>query len=265
MRIATSGFTLPQRRYWAAFDCLELNATFYRTPKPNIWRGWAAKAPRPSARYVVKAHQWFTHRKRLVLDAAFRARWALWWGERCALLGGSLACLLWQLPPTFARTPENVARLHAALLSPDSSPVAVSGTRCALEFRHASWHVPATYAALRAAGWCLVTTVQQNASGWAGDLRTGVTPPLDARTGAPRLTCDWGAYVRFHGGAGQYLGRHGDTEMRAWAARIAALLRADAGRTVFACFNNTDDAAPPSAVQDAAALAAELRRLGCLE
>ena len=61
------------------------------------------------------------------------------------------------------------------------------------------------------------------------------------------------------------MGRHGDAEMCAWAARIAALLRANGSRSVFVALNNTDDDTPPSAVQDAAALAAELRRLGYLE
>ncbi len=47
---------------------------------------------------------------------------------------------------------------------------------------------------------------------------------------------------------------------------MAALLRRDGQRTVFACLNNTDALRrPASAVQDARALAAELRRLGCME
>jgi uncharacterized protein YecE (DUF72 family) len=239
------------------------------------------KRPRASAGYVIKAHQYFTHRKRLRLDDAFRARWALWWGEHCALLGDCCACLLWQLPPNFENSAENFARLRDALLSEDTSPVAATrraaggaaaSPRCAIEFRHASWHCEPVYAALRAADWCLVTTVQNNATRWAGDLASGATPALRASVTAegaaialPVLTCEWGAYVRFHGGAGQYEGRHGDAAMREWAARVAALLRRDAQRTIFACFNNTDDAAPPSAVQDARALAAELRRLGCME
>jgi uncharacterized protein YecE (DUF72 family) len=345
VRIATSGFTLPQRRYWALFDTLEaragaqrpmrartqkriatrahtrppharaarcisssastaqLNATFYRTPAPPIWAGWASKRPRPSSTcYVVKAHQYFTHRKRLRLDDALRARWAAWWGGGHAgalHAAGCLACLLWQLPPNFTNTPENFGRVRDALLSAATSPVAATAAalaasatsapplRCAIEFRHSSWHRADVYAALRAANWCLVTTVQRNepqgAGGrrWAGDLTSGATPPLipqqqDAQDAAslplllPVLTCSWGAYVRFHGGAGQYTGRHGDAAMRGWAGTLRALLQASGGgseseqRRVFVAFNNTDDARPlPSAVADALALARELRRTGC--
>jgi Mrp family chromosome partitioning ATPase len=52
--------------------------------------------------------------------------------------------------------------------------------------------------------------------------------------------------------------------MRAWAARIAPLLR-DQGRTVVAAFNNTDEDKPPSAVLDAMALGRELRALGLMD
>ena len=246
---------------------------------------------------MVKAHAYFTHRKRLRLeDGAVAERWRVWWGGHAAALhaAGALACLLWQLPPAFENDArgDNLRRLAAALLSPETSPVAATQRelaaagerplRCALEFRHASWQRDTVYAALRAAGWCLVTTVQRNEEPrWAGDLASGTTPPLaaPARGGAlqlPVLTCAWGAYVRFHGGQGQYLGRHGDEEMRVWAGRVQALLtaRGDGGhdaaeaahedRSVFIAFNNTDDASPPSAVADALALARQLRARGVL-
>jgi uncharacterized protein YecE (DUF72 family) len=264
VRIATSGFTLLQARYWKSFDTLELNATFYRTPKPEIWASWAAKRPRSSTQYVVKVHKYLTHSKRLILDDAFRARWALWWGDHCKLLAdaGCLLCLLWQLPPAMTATPANRARLRDTLLSPATSPVAAVGVRCAIEFRHSSWHCDEVYAELRNANWCLVTSIQNNAGGWAGDLASGITPPLESQL--PVLTCDWGAYIRFHGQLGQYRGCHGDEQMRAWAARIAPLLR-DQGRTVIAAFNNTDEDKPPSAVLDAMALGRELRALGLMD
>ena len=260
VRIATSGFTLSQRRYWESFDSLELNATFYRTPKPDIWASWATKRPRETTRYVVKVHKYFTHAKRLILDDAFRARWALWWGQHCKLLAdsGCMLCLLWQLPPAMTASPANLARLRDTLLSP-ASPVAATGMRFAIEFRHSSWHCDAVYAELRQANWCLVTSEQNNAQGWAGDLASGITPPLAG--GLPVLTCDWGAYIRFHGGLGQYLGRHGDEQMHAWAARVATLLH-DPSRVVIAAFNNTDAEKPPSAVVDGLALGRELRALG---
>ena len=267
--IATSGFTLPQARYWQLFNCLELNSTFYRTPKPDIWRSWCTKRPRESTQYVVKALQFFTHRKRLICDDAFAARWSLWWGQHCSLLRDAhcLFCVLFQLPPGLTATPSNRTRLRDALLSPQTSPVAASGMRCAIEFRHASWHCTEVYEELRRANVCLVTTVQNNEQSWAGDLASGVTPPLQPQTGGgphlPVLTCDWGCYIRFHGRLGQYIGRHGDEQMHVWAGRIAHLLR-NQNRTVVVAFNNTDDDTPPSAVQDGLALGRELRANGVL-
>ena len=267
VRITTSGFTLPQARYWQHFDCLELNSTFYRTPKPDIWRSWCTKRPRETTQYVVKALQFFTHRKRLICDDAFTARWSLWWGQHCRLLADAncLFCLLWQLPPTMTATPANRARLRDALLSPETSPVAATDVRCAIEFRHASWHCAEVYAELRHANFCLVTTVQNNEQSWAGNLASGITPPLQTETGGgphlPVLTCNWGCYIRFHGGRGQYSGRHGDEQMRAWAGRIAHVLR-DQSRTVVVAFNNTDD--ENSAVKDGLALGRELHASGVL-
>jgi hypothetical protein len=142
---------------------------------------------------------------------------------------------------------------------------ATTPLRCAIEFRHASWHCAEVYAELRHANFCLVTTVQNNEQSWAGNLASGITPPLQIETGGgphlPVLTCDWGCYIRFHGGRGQYSGRHGDEQMRAWAGRIAHLLR-DQSRTVVVAFNNTDD--ENSAVKDGLALGRELHASGVL-
>ena len=46
----------------------------------------------------------------------------------------------------------------------------------------------------------------------------------------PLTTCGWGAYMRFHGSRGSYLGSYGPAELGRWAARAGALARA--GREV---------------------------------
>ena len=49
---------LPQKRwfehYAAAFDTVEINASFYRLPLPSTYDGWREKAP-PGFRYALKA------------------------------------------------------------------------------------------------------------------------------------------------------------------------------------------------------------------
>ena len=56
-----------------------------------------AEAARPSFSFVVKAHQFFTHRKRLIVDDAFRDCWQRFW-VRAAALGVGPYCYC-RLPP----------------------------------------------------------------------------------------------------------------------------------------------------------------------
>ena len=87
-------------------------------------------------------------------------------------------------------------------------------------------------------------------SSWCGSLHRGPNPrPEDY----PLNCCTWGAYVRFHGKGGKYVGAYGPRQMATWAQRMHQW--ALTGRQVYAAFNNTDDGIPPSAVADARALA----------
>ena len=168
-------------RYSAEFDCVELNATFYRWFKDAVFEGWRARAAaiRPSFEYVIKAHQFYTHWKRLNVDDKFKESWEKFW-RSCQLLGPHLGPVLFQFPENFKlhpsspkRTkirkrknegpgdeeekeeehqgtpPSNLARLEALgeILSPDC--------RAVFEFRHSSWFSEEVYEVLRRHNWCL--------------------------------------------------------------------------------------------------------------
>jgi uncharacterized protein YecE (DUF72 family) len=211
--------------YAARFNAVEVNASFYREVRADTWRRWASETPE-GFRFAVKAHRYLTHMRRLDFDNASLARQR----DATAALGGRLAAVLWQLPPSLAR---DDARLERFLAQLARWPQA----RHAVEFRHRSWFAPAVADALAARR---VAICQSDAADW---------PLWDA------ASCDL-VYLRLHGHRVTYRSRYGVAGLRAWAARAARWWRE--GRTVLAFFDNTDAGAAPG---DAAALVAALARI----
>jgi uncharacterized protein YecE (DUF72 family) len=111
--------------------------------------------------------------------------------------------------------------------------------RVAVEPRHPSWWTERVAETLTARGAALC---------WADRRGRPVTPLW--------RTASWG-YLRMHEGAASPPPRYGARALRSWAQRVADCWSNDAD--VFVYFNNDRGAA---AVEDAAAFAAALRRLG---
>ncbi len=219
----------PARRwlefYAEHFDTVEVNATFYRLPRPQAVARWLEQTP-PGFLFAVKASRYLTHVKRLRDLGPGLERFLA-----CLeplLDSPKLGPILWQLPPTFARDDE---RLAEAL---DRLP---RGLRHCVEFRHASWFVEETYAALRAHGVALAIGDRPEVHGFQ----------------AHELTAPW-TLVRFHAGSRGRRGNYGRGELEEWARRIRAWSRE---REVFAYFNNDWEGFAP---RNAALLAQLLAR-----
>jgi uncharacterized protein YecE (DUF72 family) len=198
---------LPQRlwfkRYSDEFDTVEINASFYRVPKPETFDGWRDKAPK-GFRYAVKVNRFITHLKKLVAveDAL---------GEFVALarkLGPALGPLLYQLPPSL-KLDLNRLETFLKLIPRDLSNV--------FEFRNKSWYVPELYTLLDRYG----------ASFCAHDMPGSKTE---------RIAVGPTAYIRFHGGEGKYWGRYSDEGLLSWTDWI--LEQSRQGRSVWCYFNN---------------------------
>jgi uncharacterized protein YecE (DUF72 family) len=127
--------------YAAKLPAVEINNTFYRMPKPALLEGWAAQVP-ADFRFILKASQRITHRKRLK-EAGDEVAYFF---QTAATLGDRLGPTLVQLPPNLKK---DLPRLEAFL------GVLPEGARAAFEFRHASWFEDDVYAALRAKGAAL--------------------------------------------------------------------------------------------------------------
>jgi uncharacterized protein YecE (DUF72 family) len=169
------------RFYAGRLPAVEINNTFYRMPKPALLQGWAAQVPE-DFRFVLKASQRITHRKRLK-EAGEET--AYFFGVAAAL-GSRLGPALFQLPPNLKK---DLPRLEVFLaLLPD-------GARAAFEFRHPSWFEDDVFAALRAhrAALCLAEDEE-------------LATPLEA-------TCDWG-YLRLR------RQDYSEADVAAWAEKI---------------------------------------------
>jgi len=124
--------------YARVFDTVELDTTFYHPPKPTIARSWERHTP-PGFTFAAKVPQRITHEARLSKMGEHLAEFA----KALEPLGEKLGPLLVQLPAEFTRDEGTVGLLDRFLAATPSS------ARLAVEFRHRSWHVPATYELLR--------------------------------------------------------------------------------------------------------------------
>ncbi|HYC70714.1 MAG TPA: DUF72 domain-containing protein [Opitutaceae bacterium] len=173
--------------YANVFRTVELNASFYRWPKPATVRRWRREAP-AGFRYSIKVHRSITHERKLARTGKLVAEfYAL--GE---LLGPHLGCFLFQFPPSFHFSRRRLAAILAQLRP--QPPTAV-------EFRHRTWWRPEVFRALRAHGltFCTVSAPRL---------------PDTLPDGADR------AYVRLHGVTRWYRHDYADEELEAWARRI---------------------------------------------
>ncbi|MEJ6021614.1 DUF72 domain-containing protein [Ramlibacter sp. PS4R-6] len=237
--VGTAGWSLPRdvqdafpdegshlQRYAQRFSACEINSSFHRLHRAAVWQRWADSVP-DGFRFSAKLPKAVTHEKRLVdtdcdIDAFL---------EQAAPLGGKLACLLVQLPPSLAFDERTAAAFLGELRTRWDGSVA-------LEPRHASWFGAAADALLAAHR---VARVLADPVRFAAAVAPGGWPQL--------------VYVRLHGSPRMYYSSYEAPVLHALAHRIAMELRA--GRELWCIFDNT---AASAAAHNALALQAALAR-----
>lgn len=127
--------------YARQFDTVEINNTFYRLPSSKVLLQWADQVP-PDFKFILKASQQITHRKRLK-GAEEPLSYLL---QNASLLESRLGPILFQLPPNLKQDLPRLTDFLAVL--PES-------TQAAFEFRHRSWFADDVYDALRQRGAAL--------------------------------------------------------------------------------------------------------------
>jgi uncharacterized protein YecE (DUF72 family) len=190
--------------YASNFDTVEVNATFYRLPTKATVRNWASQVP-DGFLFAVKASRYLTHIRRL---AEVKTGLRRFWGPLEPLRSaGKLGPVLWQLPETFQRDDETLAKLLAVLPPAE---------HC-FEFRHPSWFSADVHELLEEHGASLVL---------ADDPRRELPPTAPL---GPLV------YLRLHYGSRGRNGNYSARELATWRRRIAAWR---SRREVFAYFNN---------------------------
>ena len=156
------------------FDTIEINTSFYRPLRAEQAEQWIARvAANPRFLFTAKLWQRFTHdvSPSVADEREVRLGFDVLMNEK------KLGAVLVQFPFAFHRTRETVAHLSGLLRRFADYPLVV-------EFRHASWKVPETFALLREhhAGFC------------------NIDQPIIGRSLEPsaEVTSEIG-YVRLHG------------------------------------------------------------------
>jgi uncharacterized protein YecE (DUF72 family) len=191
--------------YTRHFRTVEVNNTFYRWPRDEVFSTWRERAP-DGFIFSAKASRGLTQFRKLNDPEP--------WLERMeaglSRLGEKRGVTLYQLSPHF---PINLDRLDGFLF------VVPSGQKAAVEFRHPTWDVEETFSVLgrHGAAYC---------------VRSGANLPC-----VLRATADF-VFVRLHGPdhSHMYAGSYSEEDLRWWAERIGEWR--SQGRDVYAYFNN---------------------------
>ena len=191
--------------YARVFQTVEVNNTFYRWPRDEVFATWRERLPEG---FVVsaKASRGLTQFRKLNDPEAWLERME----SGLARLGEKRGVLLFQLPPHFGIALDRLDHFLGRV---------PSHQRAAVEFRHPSWNVEETFSVLERHGAAYCVT-------------SGANLPCVLRATAGLV------FVRLHGPDHQHLyaGSYSEDDLRWWAERIGEW--SSQGRDVFAYFNN---------------------------
>ena len=222
--IGTSGFigTKKEWNYTASYsgygpNCLEVNSSFYRMPSKTLLSSLFTLPSKPQ--FVFKVHRSITHFKRL---RSVEEEWDAFYNSIKILLENKrIGCILFQMPPTFVKSKDNIKNLHLM-----ASHVGDS-VRCAIEFRHCSWLCEEVYGICAHLNWCVVGTFINKRitnNKWMGTMPCGLFV-------APRTTDI--TYIRVHGKQ-KFKGALTSIQMKS----IIDVLSKRKGDSHFVIFNN---------------------------
>jgi len=203
---------LPQKKwlefYAEYFNSVELNVSFYRLPKKEVFQGWYKRTPKKFV-FAVKGSRFITHIKRL---KDCREPVSLFF-DHASPLKEKLGAVLWQLPPRFKFQKERLEQFCVLLTTLPRSKL----HRHAFEFRDESWLCQEAFRILEDFRFALCLA---HGSGLSC---------------IEEITSDF-IYLRLHGGEVLYGSSYSDKELRQWAGKIQGWRKKS--KATFVYFNN---------------------------
>lgn len=222
--------------YSGHFSIVEIDSSFYAVQPVKNYARWVEQTP-DGFRFIIKAYQGMTGHlrgKKNYYDSSEEMFRAFHSSIQPVIESGKLAMTLFQFPPWFDCTQENISVLRTTKEFMKDVP-------CALEFRNSSWYSPPfhdmTLQFMKEEGW-IHTVVDEPQAG------SGSVPVVPVAT-SPELTL-----VRLHGrnvsGWHQshhpdwrklrYLYRYSTKELEEWCERLLQLEKFS--NIVYVVFNN---------------------------
>jgi uncharacterized protein YecE (DUF72 family) len=140
--------------YSQAFDIVEVDSTFYRTPTSDTVRQWVEKTPEDFV-FTTKLPRKISHSAK----GADTSKEFAYFQSVVRNFGAKLGCIIGQMPPHF-KFETGIERLKQLLSQIDPK------LRLAIELRHKSWYNDETYKLLRdnkvSLVWAVNEYVEQN-------------------------------------------------------------------------------------------------------
>jgi uncharacterized protein YecE (DUF72 family) len=192
-------------------NVIEVNSTFYSIPKPDTVGSWAARIP-DGAKMILKAPQSVSHRRRLKLHSDPKVKQGVDLLHYFA--DGYLRISEEKRGPVLLQLP-NRMEIDLQRLEPVLQLFTERSLKVALEVRHASWFVPATFDLLAKYHTALVSS----------DWHEFATPLIS--------TADF-AYVRRHGPTSIYSSLYEEEDIR----MDISLLQSQPVHEAYVLFNN---------------------------
>jgi len=196
------------------FNTTEINYSFYHLPKPTTYQKWYSETPADFI-FAVKASRFITHIKRL---KGVKRAWRVF-VKNALNLKEKLGPILFQFPPSFQATQENIKRLEEFLKFIKSFTFHVSSfkIRFAFEFRHKSWCQEKIYKLLRKynTAWVIADSPKY--------------PKAEV------ITADF-VYIRMHGSKVMFSSKYTKKELQSLSVKIKKWKKR--GKDIFVYFNN---------------------------
>lgn len=192
------------------FNSVELNYSFYRLPKPEIFQTWREKTP-PGFIFSVKVSRFITHIKRMnEIDKSWMD-----FLKKAKELSGKLGPFLFQFPPNFRMNEKNFIRIEyffSRFLGRKRKII-----RFAFEFRDKSWENDRLYVLFKKYSVCKVIADYGN------------FPKKE------NITSDF-LYIRMHGPKEKFSSEYKKNYLRKIAKKILKWKRQ--GMDIYIYFNN---------------------------